>query len=81
MIGQREGSAGSLPEADTQKGFAEKWGQNPAMVTSFADGSKISFEQAIVATPPASRSCQRGMSRGIEYDGDLHEDRRSTMST
>ena len=27
----------------TQKGFAEKWGQNPAMVTSFADGSKISF--------------------------------------
>ena len=33
----------------TQKGFAEKWGQNPSMVTSFADGSKVSFEQAIVA--------------------------------
>ena len=33
----------------TQAGFAAKWGQNPHMVTSFADGTKISFEQAIVA--------------------------------
>src|ERR1043165_7239650 len=33
----------------TQQGFAERWGQTPAMVTSFADGSKISFEQTIVA--------------------------------
>jgi len=33
----------------TQEGFARKWGQNPAMVTSFADGTKISFENAIVA--------------------------------
>jgi len=33
----------------TQEGFARKWGQNPSMVTSFADGTKISFEQAIVA--------------------------------
>ncbi|HYH32726.1 MAG TPA: Gfo/Idh/MocA family oxidoreductase, partial [Pseudonocardia sp.] len=32
----------------TQKAFAEKWGQDPYMVTSFADGTKISFEQAIV---------------------------------
>lgn len=33
----------------TQEGFAKKWGQNPYLVTSFADGTKISFEQAIVA--------------------------------
>ncbi|HEX8496392.1 MAG TPA: Gfo/Idh/MocA family oxidoreductase, partial [Actinomycetales bacterium] len=33
----------------TQEGFARKWGQDPAMVTSFADGTKVSFEQAIVA--------------------------------
>ena len=32
----------------TQQGFAERWGQNATMVTSFADGSKISFEQSIV---------------------------------
>ena len=46
---QRQGPAGSVSQSDDAKRFAEKWGQNPAMVTSFADGSKISFEQAIVA--------------------------------
>ena len=55
----------------TQKGFAEKWGQNPAMVTSFADGSKISFEQAIVANATGFVVKSRGMSRGLEYRGDV----------
>ena len=45
----------------TQKGFAEKWGQNPQMVTSFADGTKISFEQAIVANATGMRVGRRGM--------------------
>jgi predicted homoserine dehydrogenase-like protein len=45
----------------TQEGFAKKWGQNPAMVTSFADGSKISFEQAIVANGTGMRVAKRGM--------------------
>ncbi len=45
----------------TQKGFAEKWGQKPAMVASFADGSKISFEQAIVANGTGMRVAKRGM--------------------
>lgn len=45
----------------TQEGFAQKWGQNPAMVTSFADGTKISFEQAIVANATGMRVAQRGM--------------------
>jgi predicted homoserine dehydrogenase-like protein len=45
----------------TQEGFARKWGQNPAMVTSFADGTKISFEQAIVANATGMRVAQRGM--------------------
>ena len=55
----------------TQQGFAEKWGQNPAMVTSFADGSKISFEQAIVANATGFGVASRGMSRGTEYRGDV----------
>jgi predicted homoserine dehydrogenase-like protein len=55
----------------TQKGFAEKWGQNPAMVTSFADGSKISCEQAIVANATGFKVKSRGMSRGLEYRGDI----------
>jgi predicted homoserine dehydrogenase-like protein len=45
----------------TQQQFAERWGQNPAMVTSFADGTKISFEQAIVANATGMRVARRGM--------------------
>jgi predicted homoserine dehydrogenase-like protein len=55
----------------TQKGFAEKWGQNVHMVTSFADGTKISFEQAIVANATGMTIAQRGM---LGYDFYLHED-------
>ena len=45
----------------TQEGFARQWGQNPSMVTSFADGSKISFEQAVVANALDMRVARRGM--------------------
>ena len=45
----------------TQQGFAERWGQNPTMVTSFADGTKISFEQAVVANATGMRVAKRGM--------------------
>jgi predicted homoserine dehydrogenase-like protein len=45
----------------TQEGFARQWGQNPSMVTSFADGSKISFEQAVVANMVGMRVGKRGM--------------------
>ena len=60
----------------TQKGWAERWGQNAAMVTSFADGSKISFEQTIVANATGFKVLSRGMSRGRKYDGsimDIHQ--------
>ena len=49
VVGNVKGSQDRYRNPETQRGFAEKWGQNPAMVTSFADGSKISFEQTIVA--------------------------------
>ena len=39
------------------------------MVTSFADGSKISFEQTIVANATGAKVLQRGMSRGVKFDG------------
>jgi predicted homoserine dehydrogenase-like protein len=45
----------------TQEEFARRWGQNPEMVTSFADGTKISFEQAIVANATGMRVARRGM--------------------
>jgi predicted homoserine dehydrogenase-like protein len=45
----------------TQAGFAAKWGQKPAMVTSFADGTKVSFEQAVVANATGMTVARRGM--------------------
>lgn len=45
----------------TQEGFARQWGQNPYMVTSFADGTKVSFEQAIVANATGMHVARRGM--------------------
>ncbi|KRR03216.1 NAD(P)H-dependent oxidoreductase [Bradyrhizobium valentinum] len=45
----------------TQQAFAQTWGQKPAMVASFADGTKISFEQAIVANATAMKVARRGM--------------------
>jgi predicted homoserine dehydrogenase-like protein len=55
----------------TQQEWAERWQQNPAMVTSFADGSKISFEQTIVANATGFKVRQRGMTRGLVYDGSI----------
>lgn len=52
----------------TQKAFAEKWGQKPAMVASFADGTKISFEQAIVANATGLTVVRRGM-LGPDFSG------------
>lgn len=45
----------------TQEGFARRWGQNVHMVTSFADGTKVSFEQAVVANATGMRVLRRGM--------------------
>jgi predicted homoserine dehydrogenase-like protein len=45
----------------TQEGFAKRWGMKAAMVTSFADGTKISFENAIVANATGMRVAKRGM--------------------
>ncbi len=46
---------------ETQAEFAAKWKQNPVMVTSFADGSKVSFEQAVVANATGMGVLKRGM--------------------
>ena len=71
VIGNIKGLQDPYRNPTTQKGFADKWGQNPAMVTSFADGSKISFEEAIVANATGFVVRSRGMSRGVEYKEDV----------
>jgi predicted homoserine dehydrogenase-like protein len=69
VVGNVKGLQDPYRNPDTQREFAEKWGQNPAMVTSFADGSKISFEQTIVANATGFKVLNRGMSRGVPFDG------------
>jgi predicted homoserine dehydrogenase-like protein len=56
----------------TQRAFAEKWGQDPHMVTSFADGTKVSFEQALVANATGMTVERRGM-RGADHRGHVDE--------
>jgi predicted homoserine dehydrogenase-like protein len=73
VIGNVKGLQDPYRNPTTQQGWAERWGQNAAMVTSFADGSKISFEQTIVANATGFKVRQRGMSRGVKYDGSIME--------
>lgn len=76
VIGNVKGLQDRYRNPTTQQGWAERWGQNPAMVTSFADGSKISYEQSILANATGFKVLSRGMSRGIEYSGsimDIHQ--------
>ena len=71
VIGNIKGLQDPYRNPTTQKDFANKWQQNPAMVTSFADGTKISCEQTIVANATGFKVKSRGMSRGLEYRGDI----------
>lgn len=73
VLGNIKGLQDPYRTPETQKGFAERWGQNAAMVTSFADGSKISFEQAVAANATGFKVLKRGMSRGQKYEGSMLE--------
>jgi predicted homoserine dehydrogenase-like protein len=72
LLGNIKGLQDPYRTPATQKGFAEKWGQNPSMVTSFADGSKVNFEQAVVANATGMHVARRGM-LGIEHRGHVDE--------
>jgi predicted homoserine dehydrogenase-like protein len=61
LCGNIKGLQDPYRNPTTQESFAKKWEQNPAMVTSFADGTKISFEQAIVANATGMTIGKRGM--------------------
>ena len=56
----------------TQEGFAKRWGQDPWMVTSFADGTKMSVEQSIVANAAGLSVHKRGM-LGRDHKGHVDE--------
>lgn len=76
MCGNIKGLQDPYRTPTTQAGFAAKWGQDPYMVTSFADGTKISFEQAIVANGTGMSILKRGMT-GLDHRGHVDELTRS----
>lgn len=55
----------------TQAGFAKRWNLTTEMVTSFADGTKISIEQATVANATGMGIAKRGM---YGFNSDKHID-------
>lgn len=61
LAGNIKGLQDTSRTPETQRGFAEKWGQNILMATSFADGTKMAFEQAVVANGTGMRVACRGM--------------------
>lgn len=61
LAGNMKGLQDPYRTPETQKGFAEKYHQKPRMVTSFADGSKISMEMAVVANATGFKTGKRGM--------------------
>lgn len=72
MCGNIKGLQDPYRNPTTQEGFAKQWGQDPYMVTSFADGTKISFEQAIVANGTGMSILKRGMT-GYDHRGHVDE--------
>ncbi|MGQ8338393.1 NAD(P)H-dependent oxidoreductase [Sunxiuqinia sp. A32] len=56
----------------TQASFAKQWGMTPEMVTSFADGTKISIEQATTANATNMGVAKRGMI-GPYFNGHVDE--------
>ncbi|HSJ27013.1 MAG TPA: Gfo/Idh/MocA family oxidoreductase [Acidimicrobiia bacterium] len=57
---------------ETQVEFAARYGLDPRMATSFADGTKISFEQAVVALSTGFGVACRGM-LGYAHDGHIDD--------
>ncbi|MDZ7950378.1 NAD(P)H-dependent oxidoreductase [Nostoc sp. DedQUE09] len=72
LCGNIKGLQDPYRNPTTQEGFAKRWGQKPHMVASFADGTKISFEQAIVANATGMKVAKRGM-LGYDFSGHVDE--------
>jgi predicted homoserine dehydrogenase-like protein len=61
LMGQIKGFLDRYRNPDTQRAFAEAHGQKPAMVASFADGSKLAIESAIIGNATGFVPGKRGM--------------------
>lgn len=61
LVGNIKGLQDYYRTPETQKGFAAQHNITPQMATSFADGTKISMENAIVANATGFKVGKRGM--------------------
>jgi len=61
LVGNIKGLQDFYRTPATQQGFAEQHGITAQMATSFADGTKISMENAIVANATGFKVARRGM--------------------
>ncbi len=64
-VGNIKGMIDHYRTPDTQRAFAEKYNQKPIMITSFADGTKLSMETTVLANATGFGVGQPGMF-GIE---------------
>lgn len=72
VLGNIKGLQDEYRTPTTQQAFADRWNQDVTMVTSFADGSKVNFEQCIVANATGFTVERRGMLR-MEYRGPVED--------
>jgi predicted homoserine dehydrogenase-like protein len=61
LAGNIKGMLDPYRTPTTQRGFAEAHGQKVKMITSFADGTKLAMEQAVVANATGFGVARRGM--------------------
>ena len=61
LVGQLKGMLDRYRTPTTQKEFAEKFNVNAAIVASFADGSKLNLESAIMGNATGFSPAKRGM--------------------
>jgi predicted homoserine dehydrogenase-like protein len=72
VCGNIKGLQDPYRNPDTQAAFAKQWNQTPTMVTSFADGTKMMAEQAVVANALGLQVPRRGLI-GREHDGHVDQ--------
>ncbi len=71
VCGNIKGMLDEYRTPTTQENFAKQWGMSPVMATNFADGTKVSCEQACIANATGMRVAKRGM---LGYESKDHID-------
>jgi len=71
VCGNIKGMLDEYRTPTTQENFAKQWGMSPVMATNFADGTKVSCEQACIANATGMGVAKRGM---LGYESKEHID-------